>query len=176
MKIMKFILCYCAQWCRRFLSSILLAPSSVEIFNFWSRLAKRLKISQNDVLMSTLFCEIFNFSTQNLSIESNFFKWDGKVTKIWHNFSIELRKICIIGTGLLKNSTHFMFVAKSNVVPRCICIEIEIENIHELFWLFILKTNKPQNRIQQSNFIRHHSIYFMLQIKYIKEKNPMYHH
>ena len=26
----------------------------------------------------------FNFSSQNLSIERNFFKWDGKVTKIWH--------------------------------------------------------------------------------------------
>ena len=67
MKIMKFILCYCAQWCRRFLSSILLAPSSVEIFNFWSRLAKRLKISLNDVLMSTLFCE--SFSLQALLVQ-----------------------------------------------------------------------------------------------------------
>ena len=25
----------------------------------------------------------FNFSSQNLSLERNFFKWDGKVTKIW---------------------------------------------------------------------------------------------
>ena len=26
----------------------------------------------------------FNFLSQNLSLERNFFKWDGKVTKIWH--------------------------------------------------------------------------------------------
>ena len=26
----------------------------------------------------------FNFSNQNLSLGRNFFKWDGKVTKIWH--------------------------------------------------------------------------------------------
>ena len=26
----------------------------------------------------------FNFSSQNLSIEHNFFKWDGKLTKIWY--------------------------------------------------------------------------------------------
>ena len=26
----------------------------------------------------------FNFSCQNLSLEHNSFKWDGKVTKIWH--------------------------------------------------------------------------------------------
>ena len=26
----------------------------------------------------------FNFSSQNFSLERNFFKWDGKVTKIWH--------------------------------------------------------------------------------------------
>ena len=35
----------------------------------------------------------FNFSSQNLNIERNFFKWwDGKVTKIWYDtyFSIEL--------------------------------------------------------------------------------------
>ena len=27
---------------------------------------------------------LFNFSSQNISIECNFFKWDGKVTKISH--------------------------------------------------------------------------------------------
>ena len=26
----------------------------------------------------------FNFSGQNLSLERNFFKWDGKVTKVWN--------------------------------------------------------------------------------------------
>ena len=30
----------------------------------------------------------FNFSCQNLSIERNFFKWDGKVTKISDDFSV----------------------------------------------------------------------------------------
>ena len=60
MKIMKFIHCYWTQWSTSFISWVLLAPSSVEIFNFWSRLAKRLKISQNDVLKSTSSCEIFS--------------------------------------------------------------------------------------------------------------------
>ena len=43
-----------------------LAPSSVEIFNFWTRRAWRLKFSQNNVLMSTLFCE--NLSLQALLV------------------------------------------------------------------------------------------------------------
>ena len=48
MKIMKFIHCYWTQWCSTFISWVLLAPSSVEIFNFWTRRAWRLKFSQND--------------------------------------------------------------------------------------------------------------------------------
>ena len=34
------------------------------------------------------------FSSQNLGIEHNFFKWDGEVTKIWHDtyFSMEFGK------------------------------------------------------------------------------------
>ena len=34
----------------------------------------------------------FNFSSQNLRIECNFFKWDGKVTKIWYLFFHRIRK------------------------------------------------------------------------------------
>ena len=34
----------------------------------------------------------FNFSSQNLSIEHNFFKWDGKVTEIWYLFFHRIRK------------------------------------------------------------------------------------
>ena len=59
MKIMKFIHCYWTQWCSTFISWVLLAPSSVEIFNFWTRRARRLKFSQNDVLMSISCCEKF---------------------------------------------------------------------------------------------------------------------
>ena len=39
----------------------LLAPSSVEIFNFWTRRAWRLIFCQNDALMSTSFCQSFSF-------------------------------------------------------------------------------------------------------------------
>ena len=42
-----------------------------------------------------------NFSCQNLSLERNFFKWDGKVTKIWHllfhriwNFFFSIHNVC----------------------------------------------------------------------------------
>ena len=41
----------------------LLAPSSVEIFNFWTRRAWRLIFCQNDALMSTSFCQSFSFLT-----------------------------------------------------------------------------------------------------------------
>ena len=34
----------------------------------------------------------FNFSSQDLSIERNFFKWDGKVTKILHLLFHRIRK------------------------------------------------------------------------------------
>ena len=53
MKIMKFIHHYWTQWCETFISWVLLAPSSVEIFNFWTRRDWRLKFSQIDVLMFT---------------------------------------------------------------------------------------------------------------------------
>ena len=67
MKIMKFIHCYWTQWCSTILSWVLLAPSSVEIFNFWTRRVWRLKFSQNDALMSTSFWE--NFSLQALLVQ-----------------------------------------------------------------------------------------------------------
>ena len=71
MKIMKLILCYCSQWCCSSYFQKLKAPSSFEIFRFWSGIARRLKVSQNDILMSTLFCESFSLlgiSVQNLKI------------------------------------------------------------------------------------------------------------
>ena len=46
---------------------VLLVPSSVEIFNFSTRRTRSLKFWQNDVLMSTLFCE--NFSPFALYIQ-----------------------------------------------------------------------------------------------------------
>ena len=67
MKIMKFIYCYWTQWCSKIISLVLLAPSSVEIFNFWTRRAWRLKFSQIDVLMSTPLCE--NFSLHSLLVQ-----------------------------------------------------------------------------------------------------------
>ena len=73
MKIMKFIHCYWTQWCATFISWVLLAPSSVEIFNFWTRRAWRLIFSQNDVLMSASFCENFTlqaFLVQKLKIST----------------------------------------------------------------------------------------------------------
>ena len=43
----------------------------------------------------------FNFSSQNLSIERNFFKWYGKVTKWWHLLFHRIWKnICIIWTNI----------------------------------------------------------------------------
>ena len=60
MKIMKFICCYWTQWCPLKKFQVLLAPSSVVFFNFWHRIAWRLKISQNNVVMSILFCEFFS--------------------------------------------------------------------------------------------------------------------
>ena len=50
-----------------------LAPSSVKILNFWTRMAPGLKFSQNDVLMSTSFCENFSpgdFLDQKLIIST----------------------------------------------------------------------------------------------------------
>ena len=58
--------------------------------------------------LEKLFCGVFsrvkwvvnpqiNFSRQNLSIECNFFKWDGKVTKISHLLFHRIwKKICVV--------------------------------------------------------------------------------
>ena len=50
----------------------------------------------------------FNFSSQNLSIERNFFKWDGKVTKISHLLFHRIWKITI------STSMHVIY---SNCLP-----------------------------------------------------------
>ena len=61
MKIMKIILCYCAQWCCSSCFQKLKAPSSFEVFRFWMDLRRRLKLSQNNVLMSISFCDTFSY-------------------------------------------------------------------------------------------------------------------
>ena len=64
-----------------------------------------------------------NFSSQNLSIEHNCFKWDGKLTKIWHNdtyFSHRIWKniwpnIKLIGTIYkIQNKTTYFLQYLSN--------------------------------------------------------------
>ena len=58
----------------------------------------------------------FNFSSQDLSIEGNFFKWDGKVTKIWHLLFHRIwKKICEIAfftifDRLLEMSPNFFSI------------------------------------------------------------------
>ena len=44
-----------------------LAPSSFEIFNFLTIRDRKLKLSKNDVLMSTLFCQ--NFSLLSVTVK-----------------------------------------------------------------------------------------------------------
>ena len=60
----------------------LLAPSSVEILNFWQGIARRLKLSQNNVLMRTSFCQNFSLLAplcQKLKIST----LDGAKTACW---------------------------------------------------------------------------------------------
>ena len=59
-------------------------------YSWWTVLSNKKKI-ENKSCFVVFFLQWnewknsqFNFSSQNLSIECNFFKWDGKVTKIKH--------------------------------------------------------------------------------------------
>ena len=70
----------------------------------------------------------FNFSSQNLSIECNFFKWDGKETKISHPLFHRIRKkiffnkflemLIFVKTMILFeknwNSTILLYICRSN--------------------------------------------------------------
>ena len=48
----------------------------------------------------------FNFSSQDLSIERNFFKWDGKVTKILHLLFHRIWKNPLLNLHLFKLVVH----------------------------------------------------------------------
>ena len=50
----------------------------------------------------------FNFSCQNLSLERNFFKWDGKVTKIWHLLFHRIWKKLLLSLKLVQFLCHFI--------------------------------------------------------------------
>ena len=71
MKIMKIILCYCAQWCCSSWFLKLKAPSSFEIFNFLTVTDRRLKIWQNNVLMSTSFLKLRRATSLGAIIKYN---------------------------------------------------------------------------------------------------------
>ena len=87
----------------------------------------RLKPNRNTWLISTLkfwreklFCgnfhewnegknPQFNFSSENLSVQCNFFKWDGKVTKIWHQLFHRIWKkifVCLLILWLTQFQAH----------------------------------------------------------------------
>ena len=51
-----------------------------------------------------------NFSSQNLSLEHNFFKWDGKVTKIWWLLFHRIWKITTIPYILFEKKPHSIFI------------------------------------------------------------------
>ena len=53
----------------------------------------------------------FNFSSQDLSIERNYFKWDGKVTKILHLLFYRIRKnlLYYFGNAIINNDLYLIW-------------------------------------------------------------------
>ena len=52
----------------------------------------------------------FNFSSQNLSIERNFFKWDGKETKISHLLFHRIWKIMYVVRSIIWSKSNISFI------------------------------------------------------------------
>ena len=110
----------------------------------------------------------FNFSSQYLSIERNFFKWDGKVTKISHLLFHRMWKIIFLficstylaGCDLNHTGTYLKYYYHVRATY------LHIENIHTIQYLHIFWVHSQGARITKAShfdyeYVLGHKIVFI---------------
>ena len=76
----------------------------------------------------------FNFSSQNLSLERNFFKWDGKVTKIKHLLFHRIWKNSFLNEEIVDYKSKYIYRKLSKV-----CIPMHLDDLYLLHFPIILQ-------------------------------------